>query len=451
MRNAVSASAFVFLAATLPQNQTQPPPVRSSAAGILMDVTVLDKDGHPVTDLKSEDFELTEDGKPQQIVSATLMSGGVPSRILGDTGPAGRGAGPQAAPATAAGPVAPNGPRPPAPTVTAILFDSLSANTRPFATRAAAAFVSTLTAENEYAGVFLGGLGLTTIQKFTNRTADLRRAIDRVAMTASNNLSPEAERTRTPARTQGLDQATPVTAGAEYASGAVSIAEREARLYGGGGADPSEALLTRMELRMEEGYSRFLAEYEGDSSLSGLRAAVTGLALLPGRKSILYFTEELPITSRLQARFNALIGEANAANIAIYPVDAAGLRVHSKEAETARGVNLAGAQGVGDANRGDGPLTRDLEKQSETLSSRPAAALGRLANETGGFVIDNTNDLAKGVARMQIERTTYYLLGYQPTNTALDGKFHRVTVKVKRGKVTVRARPGYVALCCPPR
>jgi hypothetical protein len=62
MRNAVSASAFVFLAATLPQSQPQPPTVRSSAAGILMDVTVLDKDGHPVTDLKSDEFELTEDG-----------------------------------------------------------------------------------------------------------------------------------------------------------------------------------------------------------------------------------------------------------------------------------------------------------------------------------------------------------------------------------------------------
>jgi hypothetical protein len=113
--------------------------------------------------------------------------------------------------------------------VTAILFDSLSATTRPFATRAATAFVSTLAAENEYGGVFLAGLALTTVQTFTNRTADLRRAIDRVAMTAANNLSPEAERTRTPARTQGLDQATPFTAGAEYASGAVSIAEREAR------------------------------------------------------------------------------------------------------------------------------------------------------------------------------------------------------------------------------
>jgi Ca-activated chloride channel family protein len=79
------------------------------------------------------------------------------------------------------------------------------------------------------------------------------------------------------------------------------------------------------------------------------------------------------------------------------------------------------------------------------LSSRAGAVLGRLAKETGGFLIDNTNDLTSGFARMQQERTTYYLLGYQPTNTAADGKFRRVTVKVKRPRVTVRARPGYLA------
>jgi VWFA-related protein len=450
MKTVVSAAALVVLALTLPHPQTQPSTVRSSAAGILMDVTVLDKDGHPVTDLKSEDFELTEDGKPQQIVSATLMRGGVPTAVPGGIRAAAAGAASSSTSAGATSPVRPEALLQRTPTVTAILFDGLSADSRPLATRAAAAFVNTLAPENEYAGVFLAGVALTTVQKFTNRVADLRGAVERVVMTASNNLSPEAERTRTPVRTQGLDQATPVTAGAEYGSGAVSIGEREARLNGGG-ADPSEALLTRMELRMEENYSRFLTEYEGDSSLAGLRAAVTELAALPGRKSILYFTEALPITSRLKARFDALIGAANRANIAIYPVDAAGLRVHSKEAETARTINLGGAQGVGDASRGDGAYTKDLEGQSEALSSRPASALGRLANETGGFLTDNTNDLAKGIARMQNERTTYYLLGYQPTNTALDGTFRRVTVKVKRGKVTVRARAGYVALCCPPR
>ena len=47
---------------------------------------------------------------------------------------------------------------------------------------------------------------------------------------------------------------------------------------------------------------------------------------------------------------------------------------------------------------------------------------------------------------MQQERTTYYLLGYQPANPAMDGKYRRVSVKVKRPKVTVRARPGYLAV-----
>ena len=196
---------------------------------------------------------------------------------------------------------------------------------------------------------------------------------------------------------------------------------------------------------MEEGYKQMLAELEGDAALASLQTAIKGLAIQPGRKSILYFTEALPITGRLKSHFDALIGEANRTNVTIYPVDAVGLRVHSKESEVARNVNLGGAQAIGDAQRERGAWTKDLEKQEETLSSRPAAALGRLASETGGFLIDNTNDLGRGVARMQVERTTYYLLGYQPTNPTQDGKFRKVTVKVKRGNYTVRARPGYVA------
>jgi VWFA-related protein len=198
-------------------------------------------------------------------------------------------------------------------------------------------------------------------------------------------------------------------------------------------------------LRMQESYGQFLAEYGGQSALAGLRAIVSSLAALTGRKSILYFCEDLPITSRLKPKFDALIGEANRANITVYPVDALGLRVHSTEAAVNRNVTLAGAQGLGDASRGDGPYTKELERQEQILSSRPTAALGRLAKETGGFLLDNTNDLGAGVARMQQERTTYYLLGYQPTNVALDATFRKVSVKVKRSRVTVKARPGYTA------
>jgi VWFA-related protein len=169
------------------------------------------------------------------------------------------------------------------------------------------------------------------------------------------------------------------------------------------------------------------------------------MALLPGRKSVLYFCEELPLSDAVKPKFDALIQEANRNNISFYPVDAAGLRIHSEEAKVGRNVELAGAQGIGDAQRNAGAWTKDLERQEQILSSRAGAVLGRLAKETGGFLIDNTNDLGKGVARMQAERTTYYLLGYQPSNPAADGKFRRVSVKVKRPRVTVRARPGYVA------
>lgn len=436
MRYAVSL--FVLVAA-FASAQDQRQTVRTATAGVLIDVTVLDKDGRPVMDLTGADFEVSEDGRPQQILSATLMRRGVPARIGG--APA---VSPRSSDATT-GDAAPASPKTPTPTVTAILFDSLSPDARPFATKAAAEFVNTLSSPSEYAGVFQSGLAMTTVLPFTNRTADLRAAIDHVANTPTDNLSAEAERKRAMARTQGLDPAAPVTAAAEEARGWTTVADYEQRLYAFDGPDKSEALLTQMALQMQEGYSRFLNEYEGDGSLSGLRSAVAALAPLSGRKSVLYFTEELPITSRLKPRFDALISEANRANVTVYTVDAAGLRVNSKEAETSRGVNLAGAQGVGDANRGDGAWTKDLEKQEQMLSSRPAAALGRLASETGGFMIDNTNDLGKGVARMQTERTTYYLLGYQPTNAVLDGKFRKVTVKVKRGKYTVRARPGYVA------
>jgi VWFA-related protein len=445
MRYAVSGAALLLLATTAPQGQNQPPTVRTSTAGVLIDVTVVDKDGRAVTDLKAEDFEVNEDGKSQQIISATLMRGGVPARIsTAATATGSNATAPAPAAATPAPGAAPAPNRPPTPTVTAILFDSLPAESRGYATRAAAQFISTLATEHEYAGVFVTGLGLTTMQPFTNDAPALRVAVDRVATTAPNGLSPGAEARMSTSRTQGLDTQSPVTAGAEDGRGWTTIAEHEQRLYGPS-ADPSEKKLIQLEQRMKEGFMQFLSEYQGDAALAALRSTIAGLAPLPGRKSILYFAEEVPITSRLKPRFDALIGEANRGNISVYTVDTAGLRVHSQEASVARGVDLAGAQGVGDAQRSDGAWTKDLERQEQALSSRSSAVLGRLANETGGFMIDSTNDLGRGVARMQVERTTYYLLGYQPTNASLDGKFRKVSVKVKRGKYTVRARPGYVA------
>lgn len=443
-----AACCAVLLAVGLIRSwaQGQPPLVKTTTSGVIIDVSVLDNNGQPVLDLTGDDFEITEDGKRQQLVSVSLVRGGVAKSQSGAVASApAQAPGSSSSPSvtstsTSAAPAAASGST---PSVTAILFDRLSPEVRPLAARAALAYVSTLSPPHDYAGVFLADTTLKTFQNFTNQAESLRQGVAGVASTAPVNLSAGAERAAT-TRVQGYDPNQAPTAGAESGRGFSPI-DRQRLMDPAGGGDP-EKLLLQLELRMQEGYQQFASEYEGQASMSGLRASIDALSLLPGRKSVLYFTENLQVTSRLKPKFDALIGQANRANITIYPVDAAGLRLHSKEAELGQNVKVAGAQGLGDERRGDGPWTKDLERQDQLLSSSPAAALGRLAKDTGGFLLDNTNNLAAGVARMQQERTTYYLLAYQPANTATDGKFRKVSVKVKRPKVTVKARPGYLAV-----
>jgi hypothetical protein len=68
-----------------------------------------------------------------------------------------------------------------------------------------------------------------------------------------------------------------------------------------------------------------------------------------------------------------------------------------------------------------------------------------IAADTGGFTVKNTNDLGKGIRRIATETQMYYLLGYNPTNTARDGRFRKIEVKVSRKGANVRARRGYYA------
>jgi VWFA-related protein len=434
-RTAMSVCFVIGLALRVAAQQ---PPVKTVTTGVIVDVTVVDGNGNPVLDLTPEDFEVSEDGARQRIVSISLVQRGT-LRAIGTGAAAGVQSGEPSAPSTSPAPLAAGTAT---PSVTAILFDRLSPESRALARRAALAYVSTLESAHDYAGVFLADSALRTFQPFTNERDRLARAVDLVASTAAGNTALAAEPESK--RISGLDPNLPPTAGAESAGGGFgSIAERVHRLNEI--TDPSEAMMMRMELRMREEYHRFVAELDGQWSLAGLRTVVSAFAALPGRKSILYFTEKLPITDRMKPKFDALIGEANRANVTVYPVDAVGLRAQSAESELKRNIDVAAGKALGDEEREKGAWTKDLERQNDLLNSRTGAVLGRLAKDTGGFLLENTNNLGAGVARMQQERTTYYLLTYQPTNTALDGKFRKISVKVKRPKTSVRARPGYVA------
>ena len=94
----------------------------------------------------------------------------------------------------------------------------------------------------------------------------------------------------------------------------------------------------------------------------------------------------------------------------------------------------------------NGKWTEDLERNETLLKSDPAAALGILTTQTGGMLIQNTNDLVKGIQRIDEDRRFHYLLGYTSTNPSMDGSYRHIEVKVKRGGVEVHSRQGYVAL-----
>jgi len=66
-----------------------------------------------------------------------------------------------------------------------------------------------------------------------------------------------------------------------------------------------------------------------------------------------------------------------------------------------------------------------------------------LSTSTGGFAVTDTNDPGPGIAQIIRENSSYYLLGYQPTNRRAAGAFRKIQVRVNRPGVTVRSRNGY--------
>jgi VWFA-related protein len=128
-----------------------------------------------------------------------------------------------------------------------------------------------------------------------------------------------------------------------------------------------------------------------------------------------------------EQQFRRILDEANRANTSFYPIDPRGLPVF--DAPIARPGSFAPAPSP--------TVDRNM------LLAR-VTSLRRLAEGTDGLAIVNSNDLAAGLNRVVADLTSYYLLGYYASGN-LDGKFHSITVRVKRPGVQVRARRGYLA------
>jgi hypothetical protein len=91
-------------------------------------------------------------------------------------------------------------------------------------------------------------------------------------------------------------------------------------------------------------------------------------------------------------------------------------------------------------------MMRDLERNEDLLRYNPDSGLGQLADQTGGFLVKDTNNPAARLRQVDEDLHTYYALAYAPQNQTYDGRFRQISVRVNRPNVEVQARKGYYAL-----
>jgi len=433
----LSASALAAQQPPSERPQSESARFGTTAAGVVVDVVVRDRRGRPVTGLSAKDFEVFEDGVRQQVIAFEPYTAADAPESAEEAARLAR--------VSAAGPGSRRQRLAEGPPLVAVAWDRLEPEGRALAHQAALRLVRTR-APGELVGVFLTDMTLQTIQPYTTDPRLLSAAVERLATTATSAL------TREPTSIDSLvgrAETSPTASAADSGYGLAGFpqarGERDASQRGERPDVISVTDVTTMLIRMERSYRQFLYETQGRASMLGLLALVESLGQLPGRKTVLYFCEGLTISESQQARFRAVIDTANRNNVSVYTFDAAGLRVHSAQKQTAREIRELTFTALGTEASRMVKWTEELEDNERLLRMDPAVSLAILARQTGGLLINNTNALDRGIDAINDDRRHHYLLSYVSTNSTLDGTYRQIAVSVSKPDVEVRARRGYRA------
>jgi len=361
---------------------------RSKTELVLVNVTVRDRNGNPVRDLKREDFTLLEDNKPQQVVSFDLENTDAVLSTVAAEAPLLR-----ATPAQGAGETPALVNRPLKDRRLIILFFDLSSmqpDEIDQATAAAQNYVDMQMVPADLVAVVSLGNTLSVNQDFTSDRALLNKAL----------------------------QAFSPGAGAGFQEGSTGTTEGTAETGGAFTVDDTE-------------YNIF----NTDRRLQALRSIAEKLATINEKKSLIYFSSGMDRTGiENQSQLRSATNAAVRANMAIYTMDIRGLQalVPSGEAQNA-------------SLRGTSPYSSKSVAGQFDSNATTQETLVTLAGDTGGRAFLDSNDFGKVFTGVQQDTSLYYLLGYHSSNSARDGRFRRITVKVNRPGVKIDFRRGYYA------
>ena len=390
-----------------------------------------DKNGRPVTDLTAQDFVVAEDGVVQRVDSFTRVTrgGGIgvsvawrtPDSTIAVT-PAAAGGTTAAATASAETEIQDG--------TTAIVFGQLSGESLRLAQRATLGYIPMSGDSTVRVGVFSADPNIRVLQRYTTDRAQVRQAIARAIPSATSAAEQSAERAdeliARRRELQNADDSAAVgggTRGAGLARTAAEVGQRE-----------NERRLVQTELNMIRSFETIDRDHRGYDIAIGLRAVVDTLSRYPGRKTIVLFSEGLPVSPSLSANLDTLIDAANRANITTYAVDAHGLRAKSTTENVRKEINVFGEermiQNATGITKTEQPMSMSFERVEDMMQLDSRAGLARLSEDTGGLLIEGSNDLSSAFRRIDEDHQFHYLLTYAPTNAAFDGKFRAIRVDV---------------------
>jgi VWFA-related protein len=393
MRSTISLIALALLAQTPAQPpQSGQPPVtfKVEVNYVEIDANVTDEQGNFAHNLTKDDFQVLEDGQPQTLTAFSMVN--IPVERVD----------PPLFSKVAIPPDVVSNKDPFEGRVFVLVIDDLHTRfNRTARTRAAARqFVERYVGANDIVAVVnTSGFG-KSMQDFTNNRALALRAIDR----AMGNKADSS--TQAALQDYYMNRDTPGAASNANAQ------NNEMQRYNN----------ARNTLRTLKN----LADY-----MAGMRGR---------RKAVVFFSEGVnynvadPINNThatdVQHELRDLVASATRANVNVYSVDPRGVTTGMEDAIEMGSFPVDGS--ISSIN-----LMDEMRLEQDSLRA--------VADETGGFAVLNQNDFRNGFSRILDDNSSYYVLGYYPTNDKRDGRFRNVQVRVLKPGLKVRARRGYVA------
>ncbi len=390
--------------------------VKISTNLIQLDVTVVDERGRVIKDLRPEEIEIYENGKKQPITNFSFVPGvrAVTQKEAKEAKEAAKTAAKEQVPV----PTSTLRPEQVRRTIALVVDDlSLSAESAYSTQRALRKFVNEQMVDGDFVAIIRTGASTGALQQFTSDKNILNAAVERVKWNPNGN--------------GGITPFAPI---------APSFAEMVEAENGRPIASASAS---------SDQFNAVRADAFAIGTLGALRSIVEGMEELPGRKSVIMFSdgwnmfdiERFSLSDRVTSYLAKLIEAANRAGAVFYTVDARGVQY--------TGMTAADQLSVPTASRG--AIVPSPQRMAGVMSQRnielqeSQRGLDMLANETGGFSIKNNNDLGGGIRKF-LEDQSYYLIAYEPDSETFDAanrKFNKIEVKVLRKGLTARYRSGF--------